>query len=338
MKAGGGGGSAIVNPATLDTARRNSVCTQCHLGGEVRIERAGSGEFIPGQNFADHAVVFVRAGNAGAKVTSHVENLAESACKRASGDKLWCGSCHDSHSLPTVAGKASLYRTKCLACHAVSDCGAEKTARAARQDDCTACHMPRNPVSDAEHVVQTDHSIPRRPTERKTFSPRLNAPLVPFGQKTAGTRELGLAYAMMAIRENNPRYQQQAFDLLSETNRKQPEDSQTLSYLADIFKKRSDDAHAIGLYERLLRIDPSDLTAPVALGGYRMEAGNYEDAIRLWKDALHKNPALLLVRANLAVALTKVGRSSEAREVLNKALEFNPNFEAGRKLLESIRP
>ena len=69
-----------------------------------------------------------------------------------------------------------------------------------------------------------------------------------------------------------------------------------------------------------------------------MERGHYEEAVRFWRDALRKSPALLLVRVNLAVALLRTGRPEEARAVLKKALEFNPGFQAGRDLLDRIRP
>ena len=73
------------------------------------------------------------------------------------------------------------------------------------------------------------------------------------------------------------------------------------------------------------------------LGAYQMEQGHYEEAIRLFKEALKISPALVLVRLNLAVALIKVGRETEARPVLQKALEFNPSFADARNLLNQIR-
>lgn len=93
----------IVNPAKLDPSRRDSVCDQCHLAGDVRIQRAGaSAEFHAGEKFSDWVAVFARdAGPNQMTVTSHAANLAQSACKRASGDRLWCGSCHDAHSTPS---------------------------------------------------------------------------------------------------------------------------------------------------------------------------------------------------------------------------------------------
>jgi tetratricopeptide (TPR) repeat protein len=90
------------------------------------------------------------------------------------------------------------------------------------------------------------------------------------------------------------------------------------------------------LYGQLLQIDPGQSSAPAALGAYAMERGDYQEAIRLWTTALRISPALLLVRANLALALIRTGRRDEARAVLQKALEFNPEFPAARKLLAEI--
>jgi predicted CXXCH cytochrome family protein len=340
MKAGNrNGGLAIVNPASLEPDRRASVCAQCHLTGEIRVPRAGKeqDEFIPGQKLSDSAIAFVRSGGSPQmKVTSHVENLAQSACMRGSGDRMWCGTCHDPHSVPAPAEKAAWFRAKCLTCHAASDCKEKPLVRQANKDACIACHMPRNSVTDAEHVVYTDHSIPRRraPVTGKSAP---DAPLAPFGEKTASTRDLGLAYAIVALREQNAVYRERAFHLLRQAEHESPDDAQTLSYLADLYKGRSDDSDAIRLYERLQRVDPTQVSAPVALGAYRMEQGDYEDAIRLWQDALRRNPALVLVRVNLAVALVKTGHPAEARTMLEKALEFSPGLTAARDLLARIR-
>ncbi|MES1257742.1 MAG: tetratricopeptide repeat protein [Acidobacteriota bacterium] len=340
MRAGGQGSPAILNPARMKPELRDSVCAQCHLSGVVRIDRPGSEHkpFVPGEDFGSHGTAFVRAGDfLHTRVTSHVENLAQSACKKSSGDRMWCGTCHDPHTVPSGAARTSWFREKCLACHAVKDCGAPQSLRAAKQDSCIACHMPRNATVDAEHVVQTDHSIPRRLTPRAAPGPAADAALVPFGKKTASDRDLGLAYAIVAIREQNKIYAGRAFGLLKKALEGSPDDPLTLSYLADLYKKQADDANAVRLYERLLRADPLETSAPVALGAYAMERGDFQTAIRLWSDALRKSPALLLVRVNLAAALIRTGRVPEARAILITALEFNPGFKAAQDLLETLR-
>src|SRR5581483_8500156 len=192
-------GGAIVNPAKLDPAKRDAVCIQCHLEGKAAIERTGRHiyDFQPGQQLSDYISYFVFAGDqhSGIGAVSQFEALAQSACKKKSGNAMSCTSCHDPHSEPSAAERVSYYRQKCLACHG------EKfgTAHHSKQPDCTACHMPSSLSTDVAHTEVTDHRILRRPL----ISPQLlqdaktMPQLVPFpdSQKNNGNvRDLALAW------------------------------------------------------------------------------------------------------------------------------------------------
>ena len=110
--------------ATAAPERRDAVCAQCHLSGEARVKRDSA------------TVTFVRAGTPGMQVTSHVENLAQSRCKTAAGDRLWCGTCHDPHVPPNAAE----IRKQCAGCHAAGSCKGTRDGAG----DCLACHMPKS--------------------------------------------------------------------------------------------------------------------------------------------------------------------------------------------------
>ena len=328
----------MVNPAKLAATERDSICGQCHLSGEIRVAKPGKDDlaFRPGDRLADFLTVFVRSGSASPmKVTSHAENLAQSACKRASGEKLWCGTCHDPHSVPGANEKAAYFRGKCLTCHQTSDCRVPQSSRLANGDNCAACHMPRNPPSDIDHVVFTDHSIRRRARPSSGSLPA-DADLVPFGGGAASTRDLGLAYAMVGLREQNPTYVERAFHLLQETVARGDGDALTLAYLAEFYRDRKDDAHALPLYEEAWRLDPTQSAVAAALGAYQMQRGNFDQAIRFWNQTLAISPALVLVRANLAAALLRTAQAEQAQETLRKALEFQPSFQAARDVLDRI--
>ena len=332
------GGKPMVNPAKLAPAARDSICEQCHLSGEIRVPKMGKDEPVlnPGDRLSDSLTVFVRSGSeAQLRVTSHAENLAQSACKRNSGEKLWCGTCHDPHSVPSAAEKAAYFRGKCLTCHQTASCGASQALRQANGDNCIACHMPRNPTSDVDHVVFTNHAIPRRPSPPSALPPP-TADLVPFGGGKASARDLGLAYAMVALREGNAVYRERAFRLLQDAVAQGARDAQTLLYLAQLYRDRSDDAHARPLYEEVWRMDGEQYAAGAALGAYQMQAGNLEEAVRLWRQTLAISPALLLVRQNLAVALWRTGHPDQAQTTLREALEFNPSFQPAKDLLNQI--
>ncbi|MCI0420724.1 MAG: hypothetical protein L0312_16100, partial [Acidobacteria bacterium] len=120
----------IVNPAKLDPARRDSVCSNCHLSGEARILKAGRAHstFKPGDLLSDHVLSFVwsdRQTN-NLTVTSHVEKLSQSRCQQSSGTQLWCGSCHSPHAVIPASEQAQHYRQKCLACHDDAGCTGKK--------------------------------------------------------------------------------------------------------------------------------------------------------------------------------------------------------------------
>ncbi|HEY4361143.1 MAG TPA: tetratricopeptide repeat protein [Bryobacteraceae bacterium] len=331
-------GTAMVNPAKLAPAARDSICAQCHLSGEVRVAKPGKEDkaLSPGGLLSADLIVFVRAGSpSDLRVTSHVENLAQSACKRASGDKLWCATCHDPHTAPEPAQKAAYYRGKCLSCHQTQDCRASQESRQANGDSCIACHMPRGSTTDIQHVVFTDHSIRRKPSAAGSV-PSSNAELVPYAPYTATTRDLAVAYAVVALRDHNASDRGRAFPLLKQAAEQGSADALALAYLAEFYRDANDNAHAIPLYQQVWRMDRSQYAATAALGAYQMQSGNLRAAIQLWQDALQLNPAMTLVRVNLAKALLRNGNPTEAKAELEKALQLNPASPEARDLLSQI--
>src|SRR4051812_30766687 len=71
----GKSGTHFLNPTKLAPERRDSICSQCHLSGEVRVMRAGTDwqSYHPGDRLSDSVTAFVRPGAGGMQVTSHVE-------------------------------------------------------------------------------------------------------------------------------------------------------------------------------------------------------------------------------------------------------------------------
>jgi hypothetical protein len=339
MRAGGSRPDAgILNPAKLAADLRDSVCAQCHLTGEARVMKAGRDwqSFQVGQRLSDSMTAFVRAGaGAGMKVTSHVEQLAQSACKRASGDRLWCGICHDPHVVPAASERVAWFRKKCMTCHDSAACKETKVAREARHDDCASCHMPKSGVTDAQHVVYTDHSIPRRP--RGDVAPAVSADLAVFGGSRADPRDLALAYGIVASRTHQAADQARALTALERVARTAPSDVEVLLYLAELYRNGDQEEKAIPLYRRAIDLDPSQVTASVGLGGIMMERGQYAEAIRLWQDALAKNAGLELVRINMAMAQWRSGDLPAAERTLRKAIELNPGFAAPVDLLQKLQ-
>lgn len=314
------GRGGIINPVKLAADRRDSICAQCHLAGEARIARKGAEPFRPGSRLADSLVVFEWSGEPDMNVTSHFERLEESACKKASGDRLWCGSCHDPHREPGKAEKSAFYRALCLGCHEQTQCS--------RGPDCAGCHMPKAPVRDVGHAAYTDHDIRKPGALARPAAATRPCKLVAYGGVEAGAREFGLAYASL------PGCDAQAREYL---DRASQDDAKVLADLAYLYESAGNAVEAAALYRKALKLDPSQVAAAVNLGNEYFKTGQTSVAIRLWRAALATSPGLETVRLSLAVALYRSGDAAAAEETLQNLLELDPASMAARKLLNEVR-
>ncbi|MEI9974957.1 MAG: tetratricopeptide repeat protein [Ignavibacteriota bacterium] len=147
---------------------------------------------------------------------------------------------------------------------------------------------------------------------------------------------MALAYGIAAVGKTTGADRSRAVELLEKAVRESPDDAEVLLFLAEIYRTDGKNALARPLYERAIALDPGQVTGSVGLGGVMMERGEYQEAIRLWTDALAKNAGLELVRLNLAVALLRVGRVEEAKTHLKKALDLNPAFAPAVEMQEKI--
>jgi len=303
------GRGRIVHPAKLAPSRRDAICAQCHLSGEARIERARPSGFRPGDSLSDYAAYFVYDDRRSAlKATSHFEKMYASRCKIASGDRLWCGSCHDPHTVPAPQQRVVWYRAKCLACHELGACR--------RGDDCVSCHMPKGRVVDGGHGVLTDHSIPRRAT-RIAFEQPSPWRLVGFSPADSGGRELGLAYAEVFLRTGDRRQRDEAVRLLEAA----PRDPAVELRLADLYQRAGQFNRSEALYRAVLERDANNRVALVNLAGLVAARGLLKDAIPMWRRALNQNPCLEEATLNLITALRALN-DAPAVDAIEKARAF----------------
>jgi hypothetical protein len=204
----------MVVPTRLDPERRDDICRQCHLMGAARIEKEGRtfAQYRPGDRLAELVSYFVADDPEGPalRTTSHVEKLNASRCKQASGDKLWCGTCHDVHTMPSDA--SAWYRAKCEGCH---DPQHRPVSKCSRGPACIACHMPKSTAVDAGHGAFTDHTIARYPGRKPNGSSN-TWKLKPFGSPEATKIELAKAYLQLYQQTKDERQKKEAMRLVNE--------------------------------------------------------------------------------------------------------------------------
>jgi predicted CXXCH cytochrome family protein len=334
-------GGAIVNPAKLPAKLRDQVCMQCHLEGDAAIERQGKHvyEYKPGADLSDYVRYFVLAGNVpqGLRATSQFEALAESLCKKRSGDKMSCTSCHDPHQAVPPGNRVAFYRAKCIACH--GERFAAKHHR--KQQDCTSCHMPASPSTDVAHTEVTDHRILRRPASIPLVQPSTaDLPeLLPFprSHSPAGkdVRELALAWQSL-VNSGMSMAQPEADRLLQVALQQFPDDPTILSALAYSAQKRGDDKEARALYNKALQYDPTSIDAASNLGVLDASEGRINEALKLWQAAFERAPGRSEIGMNLTRVYCQAQQFDAARTSVRRVLEFNPDLPSAEELFRAL--
>lgn len=334
------GKAHMLNVDALEPVRRDSVCLSCHLEGQAAVVRNGKqrGDFKPGDNLFDFALYFVYASEngSGGRATSQWEAMLRSECKKKSGDKLTCTTCHDPHSSPAPEQKVAFYRQKCLQCHNAAGFGERHHPE---NPDCTGCHMARPPSNDIAHEQVTDHWIKRRiSNERLPLA--TEGELVAVSGIHAEDRDLGLAYAEMAVRGNRAAGQR-ALKLLKQAEAaggSARSDSELHARLGFLEQMDGQPAAASEEYEIALKADPFNPLAASDLGLLMAGQHRYAEATRLWKLVFDHDPSQSgAAGMNLATVTCALGDRVTALATLDRLLEFSPDDAKARTLERSIR-
>ena len=332
------GKGPIVNPAKLAAEQRDAICMECHFEGTVAVEQPGKHlyRFQPGDRLSDYIHYFLLRGTPPEKIQalSQVEALSLSVCKRKSGDKMWCVSCHDPHKEPSVAERVGYYRAKCLNCHGEAF-GAKHHPD---KPDCTKCHMPTLLNEAVAHTESTDHRILRYPNGFQLPSTVAEPHVVSFpGSATlqTTTRDFALVWETLAQRgiEGASR---QAEQYLRKAVKERPDDPRLLSALGFVDQEHGQEKEARELYEHALKLDPLSNDAATNLGTLEARAGNLRRAVELWQGAFDRVPQRSAIGMDLAMAFCEVGQKEEARRYVLRVLDFNPDSTNAKRLLAHL--
>jgi len=334
-----GGAVHMLNIAGLDPVRRDSICLNCHLEGQVAVNRRDKRpeDFRPGDDLFDFAAFFVRKGEngSGGRAVSQWEALLRSRCKQKSGDRLACTTCHDPHGSPAPGQRVAFYRQKCLDCHGE---GRFAQLHHPEKPDCTECHMGKPPSNDIAHEQVTDHWIRRRAAA--TRQPLAETgDLVSIGGIPVDDRELGLAYAQLAAAGDNA-LTARALALLRNAEREPAEsrgDHELHTQIGFLELLDGKTVSASAEYRTALAADPDDSVAAADLGLIEAQAHRYNPAATLWREVFARDPAQLTAGFNLAVIECGAGKPGEALETLDRILEFAPDNDRARSMAKAIR-
>ena len=330
------GKTKAVNPATLDAELRDSICISCHLEGDVSVERSGRSalNFRPGESISTYLAFYVRTGS---KLTdravSEVEQLSQSTCKRVSGDRMSCMSCHDPHYTPDTAHRAAFFRARCLGCH--SDPGFARAHHPENQD-CTSCHMPQAGARNVLHVAWTDHRIRKRP-DPASAAPEgeQSGDLAPVFSPRATKRDEAMAN-YKALLEGDRSREAKAWEQLNALRDSLGNDKDAWDALGNLSAERGEMRQAEQAFRRVLELDPNDLTALSNLGTLLAKEGKLREGEALLREAFDRNQDIAGVAMNLARVQCMNGEGAAARSTLATALTYSPDVAGMRQLLTQM--
>jgi hypothetical protein len=335
----------IVNPSRLAPALREAVCQQCHLQGEIRIERAGrkTFDYRPGLPLEAFWAVFLRTPAPMAQqFVGQVEQMITSRCYRGSNAALGCISCHDPHVLPEPAQRVAYYRARCHACHQQLDCRLVAGERQTKNgDNCIACHMPRISAPDVPHTAVTDHRVLRQAGQATVSKSDERPPLIAglglasfFGDAAVDGslwRDLGVALVEARVPPaDRPRMAQYALPLL-DTAPANDVRAHLAKAEAQLLMGRAE--QALLSFDAVLQLAPDHEKALRGAAIAAEAAGSLQAALDYWHRSMSQNSASAEDHFWLARFFSRQGEWRQALEESKTAVQLGPTHMEARMLL-----
>ncbi len=316
--------SNIVNPVKLAGRARDSVCEQCHLEGVARVLNPGKrlGDFRPGEDLEQTLAIYVaRQAGARAPAVSQVEQLASSKCARASEGKLWCGTCHNPHG--ETQNRRVEITAVCSSCHP----RLSAASHPAGGTDCVRCHMPSRKPTDVEHAALTDHRILARPIRDARAASTVVEQLEAWREPPGAVRQRNLALAEIeaAAKPGWESFGLRGSQLLEQIDVAQLDgDAPALSALGSAKLSEGAAGEAATLFERALQVEPKNGQYALYLGTALKQSGDLAGAVRNLRLSIELDPSLEKSFLELSSIYVKQGKKGEAKELLDRYLQWNP--------------
>jgi tetratricopeptide (TPR) repeat protein len=108
------------------------------------------------------------------------------------------------------------------------------------------------------------------------------------------------------------------------------------SLLAQDAQKRGDSATERQAYDRVLQLQPEDVSALLGRARMRFASGDAAGALVDSRAAVRAAPSYAPAHYNLAVALVASGDPGGGKRELREALRLDPGFEPARQALQKL--
>ncbi len=342
----------IINPARLPADRRDDVCNQCHLQPASLVSsvmvRMGRDDYSyrPGQPLDAYRAWIDYEDPAEPErfeINHHAYRLAQSRCFLGSGDRLACTVCHDPHRAVRSEDRAGHYRSRCLQCHGVEECGpavelerGEDASRAGLAD-CVACHMPRRKTYDVIHAAMTDHRITKVPavaadpmqTRAEPAALDPSVVLWPYAwrknrrrlaDEPDGQGRVYLAIAGARLGKMS------AVDDLIDYTRNRRDALMPMVELADAFRRRGDVERELAVLQIIAEYHPDHVQANLDLAMAFAQSGDYEAALPYYRRSIAIGPRMPEAELGIGMVYLHRGDLEKAEEHFRAAIELRPLY------------
>jgi predicted Zn-dependent protease len=209
-------------------------------------------------------------------------------------------------------------------------------------NDCTSCHMPKRDIQVISHSTATNHRIvatPGEPYPDVTFQ-RTSASLQDLihinpapGKETVPSPPLTLLAAYGELAENKPEYVVPYLKVLSELERTQPDDPLVQAALGRRDLKNGDYSSAASSLRRALQSGTPAATTYADLADALTHLGKAEEALPLIEKAIELDPFNPVTQKMLVVRLIETKQYPKAHEALEHYLEVFPQDDFMRQML-----
>lgn len=116
-----------------------------------------------------------------------------------------------------------------------------------------------------------------------------------------------------------------------------PEDLLIRNKLGMVYYRMGKMSEAAREFFRILKAEPENFDALDGMGLVKAAQGDYEEAVRLHREAAALNPGDMMIHYHLGVALEKTGRLQEAAEAYAESLEqFNEQYPSGTENKDAL--
>jgi hypothetical protein len=351
----------IVNPKKLSTEKQNNLCQRCHLQG-IAVLNDGKQftDFMPSDDLQSTMNVFMPLYSGSDKhmiMASHVERMKMSTCYINSG-KMSCITCHNPHVSVKYTPQQH-FISVCKDCHnQQNDCKELPRVRAAQQDNCITCHMPKNGSIDIPHVAVTDHFIRRRPlAEIKKELVRFlglkcyNNPNPDARTRARAYLEFYERYEPKSIFLDSARYylQEAGVDTTAgtdgdwlrtlflredyvgivqrtqQTEAKDIKNAWTAYRVGEAYSKQAQWARSVAFLEQAVRLQPLALDFQQKLGDALLDNHQMEAAQKVLQFVLRENNKYTAAYSSLGYLHMQLGHWTEAAYYLQQSLLLNPD-------------